>query len=325
MRHNSVLNFKPRWLARNRHVQTIVSSLVNHKGQAMVNASKEMTLAAGDGVRLQGFYSPQPEGSARGLVLLLHGWLGHAHSSYVLATGDYLYERGYSIFRLNYRDHGGTHHLNPGMFRGDLLAEVFGAVRQVAALEEERPFHIVGTSMGGSFALRLAWQHASLPIPNLGHTVAISPPVNPYRTVLALDQGSAIYLAYFRQAWRQAFRNKQAAFPALYPDISALIKAPTSMAMTEAFVPYTPHPDAKAYLNSYAVSPDIMRNLQSPVTIITAGDDPIVPVDDFYSFCNVSPQLVISIQTYGGHVGFVDLFPLQTWLCQAIYTILLED
>jgi predicted alpha/beta-fold hydrolase len=325
MRHNSVLNFKSRWPARNRHFQTIVSSLVNHKGRALIDASREMTLEAGHGVRLQGFYSPQPEGSAKGLVLLLHGWLGHAHSSYMLGAGDYLFERGYSVFRLNYRDHGGTHHLNPGMFRGDLLAEVFGAGRQIAGLEEEQPFHIVGTSMGGSFALRLAWQHVRDPMPNLVHAVAISPPINPYHTILALDQGPAIYLAYFRRAWRQAFRNKQAAFPELYPDISALINAPTSMAMTEAFVPYTPHPNATAYLNSYAVNTDMMRELQTPVTIITAADDPVIPVGDFYPLRNVSPQLEVSIQTYGGHVGFVDIFPLQTWIYQAIYTILSPD
>ena len=94
------------------------------------------------------------------------------------------------------------------------------------------------------------------------------------------------------------------------------------MAMTEAFIPFTPHPTAMAYLNSYAVSPAMMRNLQSPVTIITAADDPVVPVIDFYQLCDLSPQLRVVIQGCGGHVGFIDLFPFRAWICRAINTVL---
>lgn len=287
----------------------------------MLAASQAMILDAGNGVRLQGFYAPQQK-QAKGLVLLLHGWLGHAGSTYNLAIGEHLYRRGYSIFRLNFRDHGGTHHLNPGFFRSDLLDEVVAATRCIAKLENDYPFHIIGASLGGSFALRLAWRHAQTPISNLAHTIAFNPPVNPYHTTLALDTGPYIYLHYFRCKWREAFRNKQAAFPELYPDISAVLSAPNTMTMTEAFMPFSPYMSALDYLKSYAVTPAMLAELQSPVTIITATDDPVVPVKDFDALRGVSPYLTPSIQPYGGHVGFINILPYRHWICQAVDAIL---
>lgn len=317
----SDLNFRPHPLARNPHFQTIVSSLYRRQETRLHQVVREMILEVGEGVRLQGYYSPQPKGQGKGLVLLLHGWLGHANASYVITTGEYLYQRGYSIFRLNFRDHGDTHHLNPGLFRGDLLAEAFAATQRIAELERDRPLHIVGTSLGGNFALRLAWRHSQTPLPNLAHTVAICPPLNPYHSTLALDTGPLVYLAYFRHKWRKSMRRKKAAFPPLY-DFSDMLAARTCLAMTEAFVRYSPHPNARAYFDSYAVTPEMMTTLCSPVTVMTAADDPVVPVADFYAFRDLSPYLQVHIQAYGGHVGFIDLFPFRYWVNEVILTIL---
>ena len=319
---NNNLKFNPHLLARNRHFQTIYSSLRKCEAPLMLAASQEMILNVGDGVRLQGFYSPWPKGHSKGLALLLHGWLGHASSTYNLAVGEHLYNRGYSIFRLNFRDHGGTHHLNPGFFRSDLLDEVVFATRYIAELETSRPFYIVGASLGGNFALRLAWRHTKKPIPNLAHNIAFNPPVNPYHATLALDTGPYIYLHYFRRKWRETFKNKHAAFPELYPDISAVLAASNTMTMTEAFMSFSPYDTALDYLNSYAVTPEMMAELQSSVTIITAADDPVVPVEDFDALGSVSPYLNLSIQPYGGHVGFIDIFPYRHWINRTVSTIL---
>ena len=321
---NLKLTFNPHPLIRNRHFQTIYSSLRKCDSPHLLAAAQEMILEAGDGIRLQGFYSPQPKGQSKGLVLLLHGWLGSVNSSYILSAGEYLFNRGYAVFRLNFRDHGGTHHLNPGFFRGDLLDEVVAATRRIAGLENSHPFYILGASLGGSFALRLAWRHAQNPIPNLRHTIAFNPAINPYHTTLALDNGPYFYLHYFRRKWREAFKNKQAAFPELYPDISAVVAAPNTMTMTEAFMPFSPYDTALDYLNSYAVTPEMMAQLTSPVTIITAADDPVVPVEDFEALHGVSDYLNLHIQTNGGHVGFVDIFPYRPWLCEVALHILEE-
>ena len=314
--------FRPHPLARHRHFQTIMSSLYRQKGEHLRRATRERVLDAGEGVRLQGYYSPQPEGRSKGLALLLHGWLGSANANYIVATGERLYRHGYAVFRLNLRDHGDTHHLNPGMFRSDLLDEVFAALQQIAQLERDRPLHIIGSSLGGNFALRLAWRHSQTPLPNLGHTITVCPVLNPYQTTLSLDRGPRLYLNYFLRKWRRSMQKKKAAFPTLY-DFSEEMAAPTCLAMTEAFVAkYSPYPNVLAYFDSYTVAPEMMAALRSPVTIITAADDPIVPVADFYPFDDVSPYLQVHIQPYGGHVGFIDIFPRRHWSIETALTIL---
>ncbi|MEW5957437.1 MAG: alpha/beta fold hydrolase [Chloroflexota bacterium] len=313
------LTFHPHPLFRNPHLQTIVSSLGRGQAPHLEQAAQELILDAGEGIRLQCYYSPQPDGRPKAVVLLLHGWLGSARSNYILTLGEYLYRRGYAIFRLNLRDHGGTHRLNAAPFRSDLLEEVFVATQSIAELAGDRPLHLVGVSLGGNFALRLVWRHRQTPLPNLGRALAICPVINPYHTTLALDRGP--YLLYFRRKWRRALRQKQAAFGEL--DFAGAITATTCLAMTEAFVSgHSPYPNAQAYFDRYTITPEMITGLRRPVTILATADDPIIPAGDFASLYNLNPRLQLYLQPYGGHVGFIDRFPRRSWLPSAVMALL---
>lgn len=286
-----------------------------------------MIVDAGDGVRLHGVYSPQPtepaKGSrqAKGLAIVLPGWLGHDNSTYVVSLAEHLYQQGYAVFRLNFRDHGKSLHLNPGAFRSDMLDEVYNATRQIARLEPELPLHLVGASLGGNFALRLACRYAETPYEKLGHTVAICPVLNPHHATLALDN-QPIYLSYFRRKWRKALRKKAALFPELY-DFSEELKCRTCLALTETFLKhYSPYPNAITYFERYTITPTMFASLATPVTMITARDDPFISAEAFSPFVDLSPNLQPSIQPYGGHVGFIDIFPYRSWISSAISTIL---
>lgn len=81
----------------------------------MLDVTEEVILDCGDSVRLQGYYSPNANPDAP-LVVLLHGWEGSANSMYLLSSAQSLFAAGYSIFRLNLRDHGESHHLNEELF-----------------------------------------------------------------------------------------------------------------------------------------------------------------------------------------------------------------
>ncbi|MCB0155870.1 MAG: hypothetical protein KDF65_13815, partial [Anaerolineae bacterium] len=86
---------------RHHHLQTIIPSMVRPTPRPdFLNASREVLLHLTGGVRLQGLYTPQPAGQAKGLVLFLHGWLGSAHSNYAVRIGDFLFQQGFSFFRL---------------------------------------------------------------------------------------------------------------------------------------------------------------------------------------------------------------------------------
>ena len=147
--------------------------------------------------------------------MLLHGWEGSSNSAYILSTGKFLFKHGYSVFRLNYRDHGDSQHLNPGLFYAVLLDEVFNAVQQVSEYEGELPFYLAGFSMGGNFALRIARKCAESPIDNLSHIISISPVLDPEKSTCAIDDVSLLR-KYFRKKWSRSLQKKQQLFPELY-------------------------------------------------------------------------------------------------------------
>jgi len=269
--------------------------------------------------RLHGYYTPALTlFGSRGLVLLLHGWEGCSHSVCNLITTDTLNRAGYAVFRLNVRDHGPRRHLdpyalNPGFFMGTIFDEIVVATQHIAEMAGELPFYIVGASMGGNQALRLAIRHTQTPFHNLAKVVAINPAINPQRCAAALDARPP-YLRYFRRRWLASLLAKQRLFPDHY-DFTPLRKIPRIQEMTawvlehygEQFGGYRTLED---YFRGYAVLGDAFHDLAVPTTIITSADDRIVPVEDFYAL-TPHPLLHLEVHDMGGHVGYVNLFPLQ--------------
>jgi len=313
--------FSPPWWARNAHLQTIFGSVkIRALGRnRMMAHAGERIINAGNGVRLQGYSSVHNGSDPRGLVLLLHGWEGSAHSTYILHTGNYLFERGLNVFRLNLRDHGASHALNRGLFHGALLDEVVTAASNIAASAGTTDFYIVGFSLGGNFALRIAAHPSSRNIENLRHVVCISPLLDPLKSTVAVDRGPRIYRHYFMKKWKRSLKIKQDCFPGEY-DFTAIRRLPTILDMTELLVRhYTDFPDYREYFNEYTIRHWDLTTVLRPVTIVASQDDPVIPPEDYHELRHNS-MLSILMQPFGGHCGFLDPFPFGCW-----YERLLSD
>ena len=315
--------FQPSFFLRNPHIQSILASSqlrVRGKSNMLENAS-EIKANTSSGSRLLAFLSRHPE--SKGMIILLHGWEGSSSSAYVLATGDYFYHLGFSICRLNLRDHGDSHHLNEGLFHGALLEETFDAVNYLSGQSENLPVYIIGFSMGGNFALRIAMTHARIPIANLKYVFAISPPLDPYKTTLAIDNGYSFYRKYFLKKWKRSLIKKQQLFPEKY-DFNKNIKAKTCMELTENIMRYFPDfISCRDYFNLYTLQNDSFQKLNIPVRVFISEDDPVIPLIDFQSL-RENDFFSISRQKYGGHCGFLDFFPASCWYHDKIAEIIMN-
>jgi predicted alpha/beta-fold hydrolase len=88
--------------------------------------------------------------------------------------------------------------------------------------------------------------------------------------------------------------------------------------MTEWLVQhYSPFANAEDYFRHYAVLGDALSGLTVATTILTAADDPVIAVEDFATL-TPSPLLDLKIERFGGHVGFVDLWPLRHCLPEMV-------
>ena len=68
----------------------------------------------------------------------------------------------------------------------------------------------------------------------------------------------------------------------------------------------------KAYFRSYTLVKDALQELPLSATLLTAADDPIIPVEDFKEL-RLNNRTELSIQQYGGHNGFIEGFSLRSW------------
>ena len=306
-------SLNPPFLLKPAGVQTVLASagLRAWGKNPMLDAARETILTTGEGVRLLGYMSRQPRPRKKGLVILLHGWEGSSDSTYIRTTGRFLFNRGFDVFRLNFRDHGPSHHLNTGIFYAVLLDEVFDAVRQIGEAENGRPLFLAGFSLGGNFALRIARRCATQPIDDLKQVVSISPVLDPDKATDRIDNSRFIQ-NYFLKKWRRSLSIKQRLYPKHY-DFSALMVVDNIREMTERLlVHHSPYDSAKAYFKGYTLSNNDLRGITVPTTIIIAEDDPIIPVEDFYDL-HTSDSTRLTIQPYGGHNGFLEGWRLNGW------------
>ena len=299
----------PRWL-HSPHLQSVVgtSLLRRHRGARVLAALGARTTAhlvdGGDGVRLQGLHSIVPGRAPRGLALLLHGWEGSADSSYMQLTAAQLLARGFEVFRLNFRDHGDTHHLNEGIFHSNRIDEVVHAAAQVAQRFAARPMVVAGYSLGGNFALRVALRARGAGIP-LAHVAAVCPVLDPARTMDAMERGLPLYLWYFERKWRESLVRKRALFPQLHAfddQVLGLRMRPLTQWLVER---HTDFGTLERYFDGYSIAGDRLAQLDVPASILMAADDPVIPLAEFHAL-QLPPHATLEIAAHGGHCGFLE-------------------
>ncbi len=316
----------PRYL-RHHHLQSVLPTLfpwrlpVLWRSRALRAAARPLLVQVDDGTRLLTQCSmqdserpgnePGKQPEKQPWVLILHGWLGDADSSYVLSLAARLYAAGYSICRLNLRDHGGTEHLNQGIFHSCLIDEVVSAVRNIQQRFAITELSLAGFSLGGNFALRVAARATAAGI-HLHKVLAICPALNPHASDAALAAGPSLYREYFLGKWKKGLQRKQQLFPQHYRFKDVLdIRSITTLTDTlvRRHANFTGAPE---YYDGYSLLGKALRTVDVPCYLLLAQDDPIVPVSDVSGLAP-NTHLHITVSEYGGHCGFMSSLSGKRW------------
>ncbi|NKB99795.1 MAG: alpha/beta fold hydrolase [Pseudomonadales bacterium] len=296
-------SFKPPLGLSNPHLQTMCSSavrkLVLRKSLAPFLLTSRSATFEVFGQKLSAAIHRQEDPEAP-MIAIVPGWLGSAESSYALGFAHALWNTGYSIARLTLRDHGETAELNETMFNSSLTDEVVQFVQ--ASLDGAKTRGVLGFSLGGNFALRVARAEPDLT------ALAICPAIEPRDTMFRIDR-NFIYQRYFLNKWREIWRAKANVYPHLYrySDIAHLNSIQT---LTEHFVQkQTVYEDVASYFASYDLSGDALAGVDAK--ILAAADDPIIPFSDF---ANLPDSLDIDVTQQGGHGAYLKNWQMDSWL-----------
>ena len=291
----------PRGMA-NPHLQTVLSSMGRKLWPARAHLSfhqaSERQIVEVQGVKLAVDLNLRQQ---RPLIMIIPGWLGHSQSSYALAVGHTLYDAGFSVARFNLRDHGDTAHLNEGMFNSALIDEVVALTLEVSSRFGHGASGLLGFSLGGNFALRVARA-----LPQLT-TLAVCPAIAPADTMYNIDR-NPVYQRYFVRKWRKVWLEKQRAFPHAY-DFGDSLALTTVSALTDYFVKYHSHFASTAeYFAAYDLSAEALSGVDAH--ILAAADDPIIPYTQYQS---LPPSVNLHMTPQGGHHAYLQSWALTSW------------
>ena len=140
--------------------------------------------------------------------------------------------------------------------------------------------------------------------------------LNPAKSTARVDL-YALIRVYFLKKWTQSLKKKQKLFPAIY-DFADVLSLKSILAVTDRLLEkYSDFNSAAEYFREYSLLGDALKDLPVATTIITAKDDPIIPVEDFYHL-ELNHRTNLVIQTYGGHNGFIDGIFLKSWYEQKL-------
>ncbi len=288
---------------KNPHLQTVVSSalrrtVLHRRLRDFVRVGEERAFVTA-GHHVLAHVHDRPERGAP-IVAIIPGWLGHGGSSYVLGVGHALWQAGFNVARLTLRDHGDTAHLNEGMFHSALTDEVVEFVDQIVGGHDRAG--LVGVSLGGNFALRVAKQRPTI------ETLAICPAVAPRQTIDRIDR-YPVYRRYFVNKWRRIFRVKALHYPERY-QYDRELKLASVAALTDLFVDrYSGYDQLGNYFDEYDLTGDVLDGVAA--TVLAARDDPIIDVDPLQA---LPDSITVDVRENGGHGAFLANGRLDSWL-----------
>ena len=310
---NNLHDFTPAVGLTNPNLQTIFSSairkiIIPRTEAKFLDAGQEEIINLGN-VRLQIERDKPANTEPLGLIMIIPGWLGHSKSSYVVSLAKKLVDARFEVVRITLRDHGETCHLNSGLFHSAETQEVVDLIKKLVDdfkvrypnREGDLTTGLVGFSMGGNFALRVARQLSSV------RTLAISPSLSPHKTIQKIEN-SQIYRPYFINKWRKIFRDKQRHFPDLY-DFSYAMKQKSIITLTKHFIgEFTSFDSVDSYCDAYDLCGSRLEGVNAH--ILASLDDPVVPTSDIDA---LPPSVTRKMTKRGGHTAFIENWALESW------------
>ncbi|HKB37779.1 MAG TPA: alpha/beta fold hydrolase [Gemmataceae bacterium] len=304
MNHNG---FRPPPGLDNPHVQTVLGQLLTGARFCRPSRERHVRLADDDTIVLHDSvpfgWTPRDR-----VALLLHGLGGCATSPHCGRVGRRLLDAGLRVVRMDLRGSGRGAGLARRRYHGGISEDVRAAAAAIRHWAPEAPLVLIGFSLGGNIALKLAGEAADQPGPGLERVAVVGPPIDMARcSALLADPVNRIYNAYFVKVLMRQHEERRGLIPDL-PKVEFSEKMTLRTWDERVVAPQWGFDGADDYYRRSSALP-LIPNIQVPTLILTARDDPIIAVEPFEEL-KAPPHVEVRIERFGGHLGFVGLHPV---------------
>ena len=248
-----------------------------------------------------------PSANQHPTILLLHGLEGSSAAHYMRGIADKAWAAGWNVVRLNQRNCGGTEGLSRGLYHSGLTQDALFVLRELVDKDGITQAAVAGYSLGGNLALKLAGELGADAPSWLKAVCAVSPVMDLTLCTAALERGSNfVYHWNFVRNLKARMRRKAAAVPGLF-SLKPLRSIWSVRAFDEAYTaPYHGFRDAADYYYR-ASARRVIDRIRVPTLILTAEDDPFVPIEPFRDpAVTNNPNITVVITPHGGHCAYVE-------------------
>ena len=249
----------------------------------------------------------QAERAGHPLLLALHGLEGSSSAHYMRGLADKGFAAGFNVVLLNQRNCGGTEAICAGLYHSGLTHDADVVLRELAERDGIRSAVVAGYSLGGNLALKLAGDYGDAPPSWVKGVCAVSPVVELSACVRSLERRpNIIYQWNFVRGLKARIRRKDRCEPGRYP-MERLREVRSVRGFDDIYTaPHFGFRDAADYYHR-ASAMRVVDRISVPALVITAADDPFVPVDIFTNpALTRNPRVRLIVTEHGGHCGFVE-------------------
>jgi predicted alpha/beta-fold hydrolase len=293
----------PHRLLPGGHLQTLASVLWPSGRFATAAAPRRVSLADGDQLVLHDD-TPADWPLAGRAALLVHGLAGCHQSTYMQRIAARLLARGVRVFRLDLRGAGAGAGLSRQPYHAGRSDDLRAAVLAIHELCPRAHLALVGFSLGGNIALKLAGELGRERVGGLDRVMAVSPPVDLAACVHGLAKPvGRLYDRYFvRMLLRQMAARQQIAPEAEWPTWP---RRPQRLVELDDWytAPVSGFGNAANYYRQCSAL-GFLSAIELPTLILAARNDPLVASGPLESAALPRPVRRL-ITPGGGHLGFL--------------------
>jgi hypothetical protein len=297
--------FQPHPLIPGGHAQTIAACYF--PGANLRERARRHVVELPDGDRLV-LHEDRPDATINGgvskVVLLVHGLGGSHRSGYMQRCMAKLTARGIGVFRMDLRTCGAGAGLARLPVHAGRSEDVAAAASHIMRMHPQAGLFVIGFSMGANMVLKLAGEWGGCPPPRIAGVMAVAPPIDLVECSKNLRLGmNRLYDQVFVSGLLRAMAQGRWHVPA-HLNVAMSPRPRTLAEFDDRFTaPLCGFKGADDYY-AQASSGVLLKQISVPALIVTAADDPIVPLGPFER-ASYAPQTRLAIADGGGHLGFI--------------------
>jgi predicted alpha/beta-fold hydrolase len=237
-------------------------------------------------------------------VIMLHGLGGHHNSSYIVRMAHKILKFGHArVIRVNFRGCGTGKGLAKGLYHSGRSEDILTAIESVKAATPQSPLYLLGFSLGGNVALKLAGELADKAKQLLSKVIAICPPINLIACAEMIDKPeNKLYQRYFMKKLVNFAKLRHKFFPELGSFPTLKFKGIVDFDNTYT-APNSGFSNAQEYYLKSS-SKELLKHIAIPCNILMSVDDPFI-----YSKIDDAENLPANVHLYmtqaGGHMGYL--------------------